>query len=984
MVTRCAKGCSRHYDYYIVANRREINRRSTSLALFIALFVCGSLWARDLRNPVRDAAVQANPQAVQPTPGDENWDSQFSPRGVAFNAICTNVNAMVWGGSRLYAAGQFTTAGGTIANNIAMWDGQSWNPLGSGTDGTINALAWDGTNLYAGGVFRVAGGVSANFVAKWNGSTWSPLGSGLGWTVESLVWDGYNLIAGGDFHTAGGVAADYIARWNGSVWSGLGSGMNKEVRALTWDGHNLYAGGAFTTAGGVAANYVARWNGSGWSGLGSGMDYLVRALTWDGRNLYAAGYFTTAGGLAAKGIARWNGSSWSAMGSQANNVTALLWNGVNLVAAGNLRIAGSPVDGIFQWNGTSWSTLGSIALDNGGPFVAALVSDGLSLYAGGLFASVNGIGANSIAKWNGSQWIELPPSGSGVNAGINAFAWDGTNLYAGGILEAAGGTQAKYVAKWNGASWAPLGSGTGQAVEALVRAGSTLYAGGIFGIAGWNGSGWGSSATWPAGNTVSALAWDGRNLYAGGTFSTMGGVAASNVAIWNVGTHNWRALGSGMDGDVDAFAWDGTYLYAGGNFTTAGGVSSSNIARWDGVAWSPLDSGVNGPIYCLLWDGTNIYAAGHFTIAGGQSANNIAMWNGSNWSALGSGTDLAIYALAWDGSHLFAGGDFLTAGGQSANHVGEWSNGSWSPLGSGMATLYDTVTALAWDGNTLYTGGWFTIAGNKPSNMIARWSVPGCNAPNIGLQPRSFGIPKGESTELNVVAYGSAPLSYQWYQGLSGDTSSPIAGASTDIYTTPRLTTSSSFWVRISNGCGTLDSKTASISVPPYYFHDDFSDLDSSDWTPTKGSWSASSGELVGTSKKNADDISPVFACTYCTIEVDMRIITPGAKASILGWYATKKVYVELTFLQDHGTIRLQQHGEGHGNAKQSISYPIEMGQTYHVKLSYDSLGFHVLINGSGVMDISTQHAPNGRLGARIASTTDHPSSVSLDNWNVY
>ncbi len=253
------------------------------------------------------------------------WD------GSGWLALGSGMDGTVWalaldGSGNLYAGGEFTTAGGVSANGIAMWDGTSWSALGSGIGGTswpyVYALALDGSGkLYAGGEFTTAGGVSANRIAMWDGTSWSALGSGIGGTswpyVYALTLDGSgNLYAGGEFTTAGGVSANRIAMWDGTNWSALGSGMSgmisPRVYALTLDGSgNLYAGGEFTTAGGVSANGIAMWDGSRWSALGSGMggpDYpRVEALALDGSGkLYAGGYFTTAGGKPSSFIARWS------------------------------------------------------------------------------------------------------------------------------------------------------------------------------------------------------------------------------------------------------------------------------------------------------------------------------------------------------------------------------------------------------------------------------------------------------------------------------------------------------------------------------------------------------------------------------------------------------------------------------------------------------------------------------------------------------
>ena len=122
----------------------------------------------------------------------------------------------VSGSSDLYAGGDFTTAGGIAATNIAKWNGSSWGPLGSGLNGGgVSALAVSGSDLYAGGSFTHAGGIAANSVAKWDGSSWSPLGSGISGSiplVHALAVSGSDLYAGGDFLTTGGKVSPYVAR----------------------------------------------------------------------------------------------------------------------------------------------------------------------------------------------------------------------------------------------------------------------------------------------------------------------------------------------------------------------------------------------------------------------------------------------------------------------------------------------------------------------------------------------------------------------------------------------------------------------------------------------------------------------------------------------------------------------------------------------------------------------------------------------------
>jgi hypothetical protein len=373
---------------------------------------------------------------------DAEWVSLGSGTSGYSNYTC--VCALAVSGTNLYAAGNFSTAGGVAANDIAKWNGSAWSGLGWGYSGGSNndnwvfALAVSGTNLYAGGSF--------NWIAKWNSSAWSFLGSGIGGFyffapyVSALAVSGTNLYAGGSFSTVGGVTANSIAKWDGSAWSALGSGMNAagypgwfpRVYALAVSGTNLYAGGSFSSAGGVPAYNIAKWDGSAWSALGSGITdgtspCYVFALAVSGTNLYAGGEdFTTAGGMPVNYIAKWDGSSWSALGSSVEMfVGALAVSGTNLYVGGALITAGGvPVNNIAKWDGSSWSALGSGVSGGPNPCVHALATDGAEhLFVGGNFYLAGTNVSSDIAQANlpSVPAILMAPQTQTAEAGATAY-----------------------------------------------------------------------------------------------------------------------------------------------------------------------------------------------------------------------------------------------------------------------------------------------------------------------------------------------------------------------------------------------------------------------------------------------------------------------------------------------------------------------------------------------------------------------------------
>jgi hypothetical protein len=702
------------------------------------------------------AATAATPAHAQCEP---RWTPLFGEAPGTNGSIETSIVFDDGTGPALYVAGEFTRAGGIVANRIAKWDGVRWSPLGSGMDiQTVNCLAvfddGDGPALYAGGSFAQAGDVQVNGIARWDGSAWHPVGFGdtvgvSGFVHSMAVFDdgtGPALYVGGFFSAAGGVPAMRIAKWDGQNWSAVGQGMSGgaggQVRALqVWDdgtGPALYAAGSFLEADGAVVNRIAKWTGTAWVGLGGGMNTHIWDLeVWDdgsgaGPCLYAAGEFITAGGVTVNRIARWDGSTWTPLGTGMNGVVRALTvfddagpGGPALIAAGDFTSAGGvTVNRIAKWDGTSWSPFTAGA---NGPLKTLAVYDdgsgaGPALHAAGSFVGV-GLGGvmDNIVKWNETRdaW---DPLGRGLGNAVLALEIHddgaGPAMYAAGRFVTAHGTPLLRAAKWNGpdVGWTGLGGG--------VTGGTVIY------------------------DLQSFDDGSGPALFAVGDFTTIGGNSISRVAKWD--GSSWLPLGSGVNSVAYALAvyddGSGPALYVAGQFVTAGGITVNRIAKWDGAAWSPLgppdNPGVNNTISVMtVFDdgaGPALYVAGAFTAAGSVPAMRIAKWDGQNWSPLGgegAGLDRLVESLCvyddGDGPALYVGGDFSFAGGVPARHIAKWDGVSWSSVGGGMNHV---VSAMAvyddGSGPALFCGGVFTEAGGQPANYIAKWD--GSTWTNLG------------------------------------------------------------------------------------------------------------------------------------------------------------------------------------------------------------------------------------------------------------
>jgi hypothetical protein len=90
---------------------------------------------------------------------------------------------------------------------------------------------------------------------------------------------------------------------------------------------------------------------------------------------------------------------------------------------------------------------------------------------------------------------------------------------------------------------------------------------------------------------------------------------------------------------------------------------------------------------------------------------------------------------------------------------------------------------------------------------------PVCGAPFISTQPQSRSIVAGRSATLAVAVEGTAPFTYEWFVGNSGDASQP-AGTESSLTVTPASTTA--YWVRVSGPCAPpANSTTAIVTVTP-------------------------------------------------------------------------------------------------------------------------------------------------------------------------
>ncbi|MFN6017434.1 MAG: SUMF1/EgtB/PvdO family nonheme iron enzyme [Verrucomicrobiota bacterium] len=84
--------------------------------------------------------------------------------------------------------------------------------------------------------------------------------------------------------------------------------------------------------------------------------------------------------------------------------------------------------------------------------------------------------------------------------------------------------------------------------------------------------------------------------------------------------------------------------------------------------------------------------------------------------------------------------------------------------------------------------------------------------PTIASHPSSQTIIAGSTATLTVSATGPSPFTYQWYRGNLGATTAPV-GTNSPTFTTPTLTATTKYWVKISNAFGETQSSSVTVTV---------------------------------------------------------------------------------------------------------------------------------------------------------------------------
>jgi trimeric autotransporter adhesin len=608
--------------------------------------VHGEVWAIAI-GPGGDVVVGGNFDAAGSlsTSGVARWDGEnWHAYGSGVQGRVRAIAFMPSGD--MVVGGRFTMAGGVECNHIARWDGKAWHALGTGmtpqhpSNDVVVALCADaGGNLVAGGSFPAAGGATVNNVARWDGQSWMPMGAGLNNFVSALtVLPGGDLVAGGNFQQSGTTPLHKIARWNGEAWVSMNSpafSFDSIVRAL-----KVLSNGDLVAAGKLSGGQIInamRWDGQQWHAMQC--PEFVRALAeLPGGDLIAVGDLN-------QSVQRWSGSGWESLALAVGG-----WLYAAAATSDGALIVGGTFSDFYDMRTVAHSR-GTAVLHQGewsqwfgrrGFFADTLLElPSGDLLATGEFETVGGVLARRAALFTAGQWA---PFNTLENPRLHATALSGDGTIFGATSTAGLGSPDRIV-RWTGDSWQEVAVFEGIVSKLLVASGGDLIAVGRGLppynpplVRRWNGELWHSMG-------FSQISGDLRSVVelSGGRIAVASKSFAAYIMV-NVG-EKWTMLAFGTTGTFnDLVVTPSGDLVACGQFSTISGIPASNVALWNGSEWSAMGPGLASAPQALTLDADGaVVALGSGLDAAG---NSMLRWDGESWAPLPGGSPAGLVRAA--------------------------------------------------------------------------------------------------------------------------------------------------------------------------------------------------------------------------------------------------------------------------------------------------------------------------------------------------
>lgn len=435
------------------------------------------------------------------------------------------------------------------------------------------------------------------------------------------------------------------------------------------------------------------------------------ALNKDGRADDADGY--------------WDGRLWSVVPK--SSFVAVDSTGNLVVGGANLTCLFSSFPDIVRWDGRHWSIIATNAVQ-----LSAMEMRGTDLFAGGLFAGIDGVAATNIARWDGTNWFSLA---GGPTDRVSTMAFNSNFVYAASNVSPANGGTVK-VWQWDGTNWLTLGDGLSGPVQALLATNGVVYAAWSSTnspaqayVSVWDGNAWTPAGAFSnsvsGGASVNSLAWYGDALLAAGAFQVVDDTAATNVAVRINNT--WIQAGDvAASGTAQRAAVFNTNLFLCGAFSLVrdGVTNSAAVLTLVSNRWEIFLGTIASTANCIALRGPDVFVTANiFNFPIYPLGNSTIVWqfDGSRWAPMQNGLNSLpyFYRMALVPKGIACG--FISAGLLRAPLLWDGSRFLATSVKSdtNVGTLFVNHDLAAVDG-VAYAHATLVLTNRQQTNVLAR------------------------------------------------------------------------------------------------------------------------------------------------------------------------------------------------------------------------------------------------------------------------
>ncbi|HYO48515.1 MAG TPA: PQQ-dependent sugar dehydrogenase [Chloroflexia bacterium] len=378
------------------------------------------------------------------------------------------------GANNVWAAGY-----GDQGRALFHWNGQGWDTVSSGGNGTYASLAViSGNNIMAAG-HDIGRTTYRARVDRWNGTQLQSIFPDIN-AVRPLdnTLRGISALAPDDIWAVGWHAdGTLIQHWDGTQWTIVPSAYdtnnpNNVLHSVTAIAPDDVWSAGYIMGGPQTRTLTEHWDGAQWQpvvspNVGSGINQLRSIDASSSLNVWAVGHYvetTTVRPL----ILRWQGTQWDVVpapdfgeGTEARLLSVEVISDSDAWAVGNFKAtpSGNAETLTLHWNGSAWSRVPSPNADpsthNFLRGVTAVAPN--DVWAAGYYGPA-GTGQSLFLHWNGTQWSHVPTP----NAGDNTFpieikaasandVWAVGNAFSEGVARS-------LVMHWDGGAWSVVPS----------------------------------------------------------------------------------------------------------------------------------------------------------------------------------------------------------------------------------------------------------------------------------------------------------------------------------------------------------------------------------------------------------------------------------------------------------------------------------------------------------------------------------------------